>query len=317
MAPRAFPPPPRRSAVLIAGPTASGKSDLAMALAHAHDGVVINADSMQVYDTLRTLTARPTAADEAAVPHRLYGHVAATAHYSAGDWAREIAPVLDAVWDAAHLPIIVGGTGLYFRALTEGLSPVPPIPDEIRAKWRARASEVSAAELHRELAAADPEMAAVLRPSDPQRMARALEVREATGRSLLEWHAVPGEPVLRDAAVARLVLTAERDWLYARADARFLQMISDGEAQAEVAALRALDPPADAPVLGALGVAPLMALAAGALDLDEAISATQTATRRYIKRQLTWLRRNMTSWKTVDAQFNLSKTVAELKFFAD
>ena len=174
-------------AVLIAGPTASGKSALALAVAGRLGGVIVNADSMQVYRDLRIITARPGAADEALVPHRLYGHVDAAENYSVGRWCYDVRAVLDEARQAGRLPILVGGTGLYFKALTEGLSAVPPTPPEIRAAVRARCDAEGAQALHAELARRDPAMAGRLKPGDRMRVARALEVLEATGRSLADW----------------------------------------------------------------------------------------------------------------------------------
>ncbi|MCB1547793.1 MAG: tRNA (adenosine(37)-N6)-dimethylallyltransferase MiaA [Hyphomicrobiaceae bacterium] len=288
-------------AVLIAGPTASGKSALAVEIAAARNGIVINADSMQVYRELRIVTARPSAGDEALVPHRLYGHVSAARAYSVAAWLDDVRHELAEARRAGRLAVIVGGTGLYFKALLEGLSPVPPIPPEIRSSWRAALAQDGVARLHDELARRDAIMAARLRPSDAQRIVRALEVVEATGRSLAHWQAVAGEGALEAGLTERLVVSPPRAELYARIDRRFQAMIEAG-ALAEVAALAGLGLPADLPAMRALGVRPLMAHLAGIQSLEQAIAQATAETRRYAKRQLTWLKRNMIAWKWHAAQ---------------
>ena len=216
----------RPTAVLIAGPTASGKSALALDLADRLDGVVVNADSMQIYAGLRLLTARPSVEEEARAPHRLYGHVAPERPYSVADWLADVGPVLDEIAAAGRTAIVVGGTGLYFEALVGGLAPVPEIPDAVRAHWRAVAEREGAAGLAAELAARDPEMAARLRPTDTQRMTRALEVIAATGRSLALWQAEPhSAPLVDRAAAVAIVLEPVRALLHARIERRFHQMV--------------------------------------------------------------------------------------------
>lgn len=289
------------TAILIAGPTASGKSALAMALAERLGGVIINADSMQVYRELRILTARPSIEDEARVPHRLFGHVPAAEAYSVGQYLRDAAAAIRAVRDDGRAPVIVGGTGLYFKALLDGLSPIPEIRPEVRMHWRAEAARLGAAALHAELAARDPEMAARLNPTDPQRVTRALEVLESSGRSLAYWQSLPGEPVLVEAETTRYVVAPDRDELYSRCDARLDAMIAGG-ALAEVEDLMRQRLPADLPAMRALGVAPLAAHLTGLLALEDAIARAKQDTRQYAKRQLTWLRGNMCAWKAVDAQ---------------
>jgi tRNA dimethylallyltransferase len=287
--------------ILIAGPTASGKSALALALAERLGGTVINADAMQVYRELRVLTARPDADDERRAPHRLYGHVPGAEAYSAARYAAEARAAIAAAEEAGSLPIVVGGTGLYFKALTEGLSPIPPIPDEIRARWRACAGEEGAAALHAILAERDPEMAARLRPTDPQRLVRALEVLEATGTSLARWQEEPGEPVVRVEDGRAVVVAPERDVLRQRIDARFDRMMAHGAVE-EVRALLQLALSPELPVMRALGVGPLARLIAGEASPAEAGEAAKAETRQYAKRQLTWLRRNMNAWKLIDTQ---------------
>jgi tRNA dimethylallyltransferase len=288
-------------AILIAGPTASGKSALALALAERHGGVVINADSMQVYRELRILTARPSPEEEARVPHALYGFVPASEAYSVGRYVIDAARVIAAARAERRVPIVVGGTGLYFKALLEGLSPMPAVPEAIRARWRGEAQRLGAAALHRVLMQRDPVMAARLRSTDSQRIVRALEVLEATGRSLADWQRLPGQPVLATEASIRIVVSPDRGELYRRCDTRFEEMLERGALE-EVAALRAVALDPQLPAMSALGVAPLLAHLAGDLTLAAAAAQAKADTRRYAKRQLTWLRRNMIAWKWLDTQ---------------
>lgn len=282
-------------AVLIAGPTASGKSAAALALARALGGMIINVDSMQVYRELRVLTARPDAADLLAIPHRLYGTVPATEAYSVGQWLSDAAGAIEEAKAQGRVPILVGGTGLYFKTLLEGLAPIPDIPQETRELWREKAGTLAAGELHRELAARDAVMAARLRPSDPQRIVRALEVIDATGVSLADWQGTAGSPILKDDAVLKLVVAPERDAIYAAIDARFDRMIEQGALE-EVEALTALQLDEGLPLTRALGVRELSAHLAGALSLEEAATKAKTESRRYAKRQMTWLKRFMADW---------------------
>ncbi|MEZ5844665.1 MAG: tRNA (adenosine(37)-N6)-dimethylallyltransferase MiaA [Hyphomicrobiaceae bacterium] len=284
------------AAILIAGPTASGKSALALQLAAERGGVVINADSMQVYRELRVVTARPTTEDEAAVPHRLYGHVPATEAYSAGRYLRDAEAEIGAAIAAGRVPIVVGGTGLYFKALIEGLSPIPEIPADIRAHWRAEAERLGPAALHDLLGARDPAMAGRLRRSDPQRIVRALEVVEATGRSLAVWQAMPGRPVVDPRRSEKIVVAPPREVIAARADARFEAMMAAG-ALAEVAALMALGLEPALPAMRALGVAPLARHLSGEVGRDAAVAEAKRDTRAYVRRQQTWLKRHMIAWK--------------------
>lgn len=283
-------------AILIAGPTASGKSDFALELARQKNGVVINADSMQVYQDLHILTARPPEEDCADVPHRLYGHVPGHEAYSAARYSDECAEAITAARTEGRLPVIVGGTGLYFRALLSGLSPVPPIPDDIRSYWRSEAITQGADALHEILAHRDAVMAERLDRSDTQRITRALEVVDATGTSLAEWQERPGTPVLNEDQTERIVIAPAREELHDRCHARFDWMMAAG-ALDEVRALRELQLNPGLPIMRALGVRPLMAHLAGDLSLDEAVAQAKTETRQYIKRQTTWLRGNMSAWK--------------------
>lgn len=288
-------------AILIAGPTASGKSAFALETAERLGGVVINADSMQVYRELRILTARPSKADEALVPHLLYGHVPGREAYSAARFIEEAGLAIKGARARGLVPVIVGGTGLYFKALLEGLSPIPPIPDDIRNHWRAEAERVGAAVLHDVLAARDPVMAGRLRPTDAQRIVRALEVLEGTGRSLAEWHEIPGEPVLRESETLRFVMSVERRELHRRCEARFEAMMKAGAVE-EVAALAALGFDPSLPVMRALGVAPLLDLIAGKASRRDAVERAKAETRQYVKRQVTWICGNMSAWDLIETK---------------
>lgn len=289
-----------RTVSLIAGPTASGKSALALRLARERGAHIVNADSMQVYDVLRVLTARPDAVACAAAPHHLYGHVAPAIAYSTGQWVRDVRVLL------AHLPadqplIFVGGTGLYFRALIDGLSPMPEVPADIRAALRQRLAEEGGEALHAALATSDPEGAAALRPSDGQRIVRALEVFEASGRPLQHWQAQTTEPVFAPSEVVeQLVLFPDRATLVDRIERRFDAMIAEG-ALDEVRRLRALALAPDLPAMKAIGVPELSAMLDGAMDEDEAIARAKTATRQYAKRQMTWFRNQFDAgWRVVE-----------------
>lgn len=288
--------------ILIAGPTASGKSALALAIAEHVGGVIINADSMQVYRELSILTARPQPDEEARVPHMLYGFVPAVEAYSTGRFVADVTDAIAKAREAGRRSVIVGGTGLYFKALLEGLSPIPRIDPGIREHWRAEAERRGAAELHRELMARDAQMAERLAPADTQRIVRALEVLEQTGRSLADWQKVRGVPVVQEAEAVRLLVTLDRAELHARADARFDRMIAAGAIE-EVRALAAqgLDP--DLPAMRAIGVRPLLSVVQGESTLEAAGEAAKAETRQYIKRQETWHRRYMISWKCVTKQY--------------
>ncbi|MCS3762968.1 tRNA (adenosine(37)-N6)-dimethylallyltransferase MiaA [Bradyrhizobium centrosematis] len=283
---------PVGEAVLIAGPTASGKSALALELALATGGIVINADSMQVYRDLRIITARPTRDEEARAPHRLYGHVDAAVNFSAGAWMTDAAKTLDEARAEGCLPIFIGGTGLYFKALTAGLSVVPPIPAEVREDVRARLERNGAEALHAELAARDPRAAERLNLRDRTRIARALEVIEATGRSLLDWHREGQPPLLPKDSFSAIFLAPERDALYARIDARFDAMLEAGALEeVERLAARQLDPLL--PAMKAHGVPALIRHLRGELSLEQAATIGRADTRHYAKRQFTWFRHQL------------------------
>jgi tRNA dimethylallyltransferase len=285
-------------AVLIAGPTASGKSALALQLAQAHDAVIINADSMQVYRDLRIITARPTPEEEARVPHRLYGHVDAAVNFSAGHWVADAAVALAQARAQNRLPIFVGGSGLYFKALTRGLSAVPPIPAEVREGVRARLELGGVEALHAELARRDQATAERLKPRDRTRIARALEVIESTGRSLTDWHREGLPPLLPPGTFSALFLAADRDQLYARIDSRFDAMLAAG-ALGEVAdlAARHLDPLL--PAMKAHGVPTLIRHLKGEITLEEAATIARADTRHYAKRQFTWFRHQLPEFEWV------------------
>lgn len=285
-------------AVLIAGPTASGKSALALELALAAGGVVINADSMQVYRDLRIITARPTDGDEARAPHRLYGHVDAVVNFSAGAWVGDAAKALEVAKAEGRLPIFIGGTGLYFKALTAGLSVVPPIPAEVREDVRARLERNGVEALHAELAASDPRAAERLNLRDRTRIARALEVVEATGRSLLDWHHEGQPPLLPGDSFRAVFLAPERDELYARIDARFDAMLGAGVLkEVERLAARNLDPLL--PAMKAHGVPALIRHLRGELSLEQAATIGRADTRHYAKRQFTWFRHQLPEFEWV------------------
>ena len=284
-------------AVLIAGPTASGKSALAILLAEMLGGTVVNADSMQVYADLRVLSARPSTAEEAQVPHRMFGFVPASAEYSVGDYLRDSAAVLADLRAAGRVPIIVGGTGLYFRALTEGLVATPDIPDALGARVAALAA--GGGDLRAALMARDPAAAARLSPADMPRLMRALAVVEATGRPLAEWQAsAQGAPLLVPGRWAGLFINPDREVLAKRINQRFLTMMDQG-ALDEVRHLAGLGLPANRGVMKAHGVPHLLAHLAGEMRLEQAIERGQGDTRRYAKRQMTWARKFMTGWTWV------------------
>ena len=282
-----------RRPILIAGPTASGKSALGLALAERFGGTVINADALQVYANWRILTARPSAEEEARVPHRLYGHVAADDPYSVGRWLRELAPLLE----GPRLPIILGGTGLYFSALTEGLAEIPPVPEAIRQEALARIGREGAGALLAELDAEDPETAARIDRRNPMRIQRAWEVLRATGRPLASWHRETPPPLLPLARAEALLLMPGRDWLAARIARRFDAMLAAGaleEARANLPGWRA-----DLPSAKAIGAAALIAHLRGEITLEAARESAITATRQYAKRQRSWFRARMAAWPAV------------------
>lgn len=299
---------PSADAVLIAGPTASGKSAAALALAERLGGTVINADSMQIYREITVLTARPSAEEMARAPHRLYGHVSVRAPYSVGRYQADAATALAETRAAGRLPVFVGGTGLYFAALTEGLANIPPVPREIRDAVRVRRGQLGPEAFFAELAARDPEAGRRLRASDTQRVLRAMEVVEATGRPLSYWQSHAGKPVLAGLKLARFVLSPPRARLHAQINVRFEAMLDSG-ALAEAEALAGLDPAL--PAAKILGLRPLQALAGGEMTRQEALAAAQAATRQYAKRQLTWFRHRMADWTWLEPG-NLGNILPEI-----
>lgn len=279
----------REAPVLVAGPTASGKSALAMEIAARDGRVVVNADALQVYDRWRLLTARPGAADEAALPHALYGHVGRDAAYSVGQWLREVAPLLD------RPVVIVGGTGLYLSALTEGLADIPPTPPDVRARADARIATEGSAALLAEL---DGRTAARIDRRNPARVQRAWEVLAATGRGLADWQDGTGAPLLPLAGAEALVIRPDVDWLNARIDARFDAMLRDGaldEVRAELPHWDAAHPSARA-----IGAPELVAHLRGDMALEAAVAAAKLSSRQYAKRQRTWFRSRMGAWRGVN-----------------
>jgi tRNA dimethylallyltransferase len=280
-------------AILIAGPTASGKSALAIELAKALSGIVINADSMQVYEDLRIITARPTKADEGTVPHRLYGHVDASTNYSVGRYMDDVNRLLPEL--GGRLPIFVGGTGLYFKALTEGLSEMPPVPDAVREAVRRESEGVETPALHALLATRDPLAAERLRPSDRLRVQRALEIFATTGRSVLSFHGARQEGPFGTGPILKVFLAPEREELRTRIDQRFIAMAETGAVE-EVRALAARSLDSMLPAMRAHGVPGLIAHLHGEITLAQAIERGQADTRRYAKRQFTWFRHQLPDW---------------------
>ncbi|MBI1867656.1 MAG: tRNA (adenosine(37)-N6)-dimethylallyltransferase MiaA [Methylocystis sp.] len=279
-------------AILIAGPTASGKSALALDIARRIGGAIVNADSMQVYRDLRVLTARPTVDEEQSVPHLLFGHIDGAVNYSVGRWLEDLRAVVTELDRRRLVPIIAGGTGLYFKAALQGLSDIPSVPAAVRAKVRAEAQGQPPEALHARLAERDPAAAARLRPSDPQRILRALEVFEATGRPLTAFQGARAAPLLDEAQCLSLFIAPERAELVARIDARFDAMLSAG-ALDEIRALRAraLDPAL--PAMRAHGAPHLLAFLEGRLSLEEATARAKLDTRHYAKRQFTFARHQL------------------------
>ncbi|HET9715387.1 MAG TPA: tRNA (adenosine(37)-N6)-dimethylallyltransferase MiaA [Pseudolabrys sp.] len=298
--------------VLIAGPTGSGKSALALELAGRVRGAVINADSMQVYRDLRVLTARPTLHEEARVPHRLYGFVDAAENYSVGRWRRDIETILAEVTGQGLMPIIVGGTGLYFKVLTAGLAAVPPIPPDIRARVRESLEAEGPVAMHRELGRLDPETAQRIRPNDRSRISRALEVVLATGRPLAQWHLEGLPPLIGANESRKFFITCDRTQLVQRIELRFEAMLNANALQevSELAA-RKLDPAL--PVMKAHGVPWLIRHVKGEISLSDAQAGVVMDTRRYAKRQITWFRNQMEGWKWVESQRALDVILAELQ----
>ena len=300
--------------VLIAGPTASGKSAAALALAEEIGGSIINADSMQVYAEPRILTARPSEEDVRRVPHRLYGHVSVREAYSVGRYQAEGTQALREVRALGRMPVFTGGTGMYFGVLTEGIADIPAVPQSVRARIEQRRRDIGAEAFHAELAARDPESAGRLRPSDTQRTLRAYEVFEATGQPLSRWQKEMGRPVLAGLTLARFVIAPPRDELYARVDARFDSMVELGAVE-EAVRIAALSPAPSAAKI--LGLRELAAAHRSETSLEEAKAAAKTASRQYAKRQLTWFRNRMGDWTWIEATNSVEiadKMLATIRF---
>ena len=301
------PPPP---ILLLAGPTASGKSGLALGLAEAIGGEIVNADSMQVYADLRVLTARPSPQDEARATHHLYGVADAAEAWSVGRWLAAARKALDEIAARGRPAIVVGGTGLYFRAVTQGLADIPPIPREIRDQTLSAFAEQGEAAFRARLAKADPRAEARIAPGDRQRLTRALEVYDTTGRALSDWHSGTA-PTLAPGAWRGVVLAPPRAELYARVDTRLARMIGEG-ALAEVAAMIARDLDPHLPAMKALGVGALAAQLAGALSPEEALAQAQMETRRYAKRQMTWFNRQSPDWLRLEGTDDMGRLLRQL-----
>lgn len=277
------------SAVLIAGPTASGKSALALEIAGETGGVIVNADSMQVYRDLRIVTARPDDEDLARAPHELYGHVDAAVAYSTGAWLRDVEALAGSGAFRGRTAVFTGGTGLYFMALQGGLSEMPDVPDDVRTAWRERMEAEGPAELHRLLVERDPQSAERIRPSDRQRIVRALEILEASGKPIGYWQQQAGTPLVDPQTVRKIMILPDRDVLAGRIAMRFRSMMDNGAVE-EIDALRRrrLDPAL--PAMKAIGVPPVVDWLEGRISRDVAVETAIADTRRYAKRQATWMR---------------------------
>jgi len=270
---------------LIAGPTASGKTALALHLSKSRDIVIINADSAQVYSDLPVLSAQPTPQEKASVPHRLFGYLDGSTACSAARWAADAKSAIAEAHKVGSIPLLVGGTGLYLRTLLDGIAPIPEVDPALRADIRA----LDVSEAYAALQAKDPAVAATLAPADGSRITRALEVIEGTGRSIADWRKDKVGGIGGAVDLHPLVLLPPRDWLYARCDARFEAMLAGG-AIGEVEALSARNLPRDAPVMRAIGVPEISAMLAGEISREDAITLGKIATRQYAKRQFTWFR---------------------------
>ncbi|WP_255934410.1 tRNA (adenosine(37)-N6)-dimethylallyltransferase MiaA [Kordiimonas sp. SCSIO 12610] len=295
-----------KQAILIAGPTASGKSALSIKLAKQYDGVVINADSMQVYRDLRIITARPSVEEEMMAPHKLYGVVDGAQAFSAMDWAKLAMNAVDEAWQDNRTPILVGGTGMYFRTLLDGMAHIPDVDPEIRTQVRAEAVEFGSAKLHAELMICDPMTAERLAQGDSQRISRAIEVYRSSGKPISEWQketqAGPLQALDQSGNVKKVVLEWPREELYRRCDLRFDLMLEEGALE-EVEALLSRNLSPVLPLMKSLGVPSLMKYLSGNISLDEAREESKTQTRRFAKRQMTWFRNQFNAWERIDAQY--------------
>jgi tRNA dimethylallyltransferase len=295
-------PAEKKKLALIAGPTASGKTALALRLAKAQDITIINADSAQVYDALPILSAQPSPEEMASVPHRLFGYRDVSKTCSAADWATDAKREIGLAWEAESMPVLVGGTGMYLQTLLFGIAPVP----EINATIRAEVREMAMDDAYTWLKAVDPEIAVNLNPNDSQRIRRALEVWRSSGKTLTEWQAHKEDGIISDVDLRPMLLLPPREWLHARCDARFAAMM-DGGAVAEVERLLALGLPFDVPVMRAIGVADISAMLGGEITEQEALLRGQAATRQYAKRQYTWFR-NQTphDWARLECELDFN-----------
>jgi tRNA dimethylallyltransferase len=285
-------------AVLIAGPTASGKTRLAIERAGAEGAAIVNADSMQVYSALPVLTAQPRDEERTRAPHHLFGHVAPARRYSVGDWLADVGQLLP---ELAGRPVIfVGGTGLYFEALLNGLQHVPPVPVEVRDRIAAEIADLDAGARRALLEQRDPKIAARLKTPDPQRIVRALGVLEATGRSLADWQAEKGVSLLDGWQIEKLILSPPREILNARIAQRFAAMLDAGAVE-EAKALLAQKPDPTLPVMKAIGLREIGAWLKGEITRDQAVERATAASRQYAKRQLTWFRKFMNDWEWLEA----------------
>ncbi|MBC2778113.1 tRNA (adenosine(37)-N6)-dimethylallyltransferase MiaA [Parasphingopyxis marina] len=294
-------PSPLPKVALIAGPTASGKSSLAMAVAERTGGVIVNADSAQVYADLRIVTARPSEAEETALPHRLFGYIDGAEACSAARWAADAMTSIEEAEKQGKPAILVGGTGLYHRTLLEGIAPIPEIDPDIRAAVRA----LAVADAHEALRREDPEAATRLKPADTTRVARALEIVRSTGRPIAAWQMEKSGGIADRISLAPLILLPNRDWLYSRCNARFADMIESGAVEeVEALAARNLDP--DLPIMRAIGVPEILDFLAGNTSKEETVAAAAQATRRYAKRQYTWFSNQPPAdWARIDeSQYN-------------
>lgn len=291
-----------KNAILIAGPTASGKSALALDWAEQKGGVLVNTDSMQGYSVLDVLTARPGKADLQRAPHFLYGHVSPATPYSTGMWFRDVMRLMDEGAFEGRVPIFVGGTGLYFRALAGGVAEIPEIPAAIRERWRDRLIEEGPEKLQHVLMRKDPQMALRLKPGDGQRIVRALEVLEASGKSILTWQQARGRPLIDAASAHFFVIEPQRAQLVHRIDRRFEHMLAEGALE-EVRALTAMGLDPALPAMKAIGVRELQAADAGEISFDEAVLRAKIATRQYAKRQTTWFRHQLgPEWQSLSPE---------------
>ncbi|MGL1920501.1 MAG: tRNA (adenosine(37)-N6)-dimethylallyltransferase MiaA [Hyphomicrobiales bacterium] len=295
----------KRNIILIAGATASGKSSIAISLAQKFNGIILNADSMQVYSEMRVISARPSAAEEAQAEHRMFGHMSAAEPYSVGHWLEQVTQQIVEILELGKTPIIVGGTGLYFKSLVDGISPIPDIAPEIRTHWRGFEGN-----LHAELQKLDPNLAARLEPNDRQRLIRGLEVFHSTGRTLSDWQA--NEPLkqflpaLDGLQLHKFTLQPERQYLYDRINQRFDMMVELG-GLAEVESLMAMGLPPHMTALKAIGVRQINEALIGNMTMDEAIEKSKTESRRYAKRQMTWQKGNLITYNSIIEQHSERK----------